>query len=80
MATLTLALTQRTPHSFSTGDPAGLADWLRSEHFRDLKPRSAHELARLQLGGELVIVYHSGSIVCQGAAADRAVARLAVEA
>lgn len=77
MTTNLSALTQRTPHSFTTADPTTIATWLRTAGFRDLTVRSAYELARLQLGGELVIVYHSGSLVCQGAAADRAVQRLA---
>jgi len=72
------ALTQCTPHSYHTRNQAAIAQWLMQQGFIDLRTSNDYELARLRRSHEIVIVYRSGSVVCQGAAADDAMHRLAL--
>jgi len=62
-----LHLRRRSAVSFDASNTAELATWLCRRAFRRLPTRSQHEYARLQRGPSLVIVYHSGSVLVQGA-------------
>lgn len=62
-----LALTQRTPHSFTCFDVPGLAEWLQAHGYQQLAHHSLVEYGRFQRGASLLVVYHSGSVVVQGA-------------
>jgi hypothetical protein len=70
-------LTQRTPHSYHATNPATIAHWLIQQGFTNLRTCSEQELARLRRNHEIVVVYRSGSVLCQGAAYDAAMRRLA---
>lgn len=52
--------------SYHSGDPALLATWLESRGWQRADGRSTSEYARLWLGPQLVVLYHSGTALIQG--------------
>ena len=82
----TLRMQQRTGRSFETTSPPDvLASWLLDHNWKPLpKSASQHEYARLGLGrtpegkpAALVILFWSGSVLCQGVNSDEAARTLA---
>ena len=61
-----ITLRRRSPHSFDANDVEGLTLWLQSHCFLALKTRTSLEWARLQRGRQLVVIFNSGNVVCQG--------------
>jgi hypothetical protein len=70
-------LVRRTARSFATNDTAALISWLADTHGYTPAPPCGAELARLKRRGAIVCVWRNGSVLCQGARADDAVALLA---
>lgn len=71
-----LALRRRSPSSFDCWNIPALAEWLEA-HGLDPRPgRISSEYGRYCRGGQLVVLYHSGSVVVQGTETERSVALL----
>lgn len=64
-------LRQRKGSSFETDNPEALCRWLGDQGFvyADQVP-APHEFARMHRAGELVVIYDTGKVVCQGSQAD----------
>jgi hypothetical protein len=69
----TLTLRRRSSCSFDCSDVPALVDWLAQYGYQPTSIRSQYEYARLRRGHELVVVYQSGAIVCQGDGAATAI-------
>ncbi len=76
-ATLDLTLRRRSPVSFFCADIPGLDAWLQWHDYRPVPIRTSTEWARLKRGGSLIVLYHSGSVLLQGADVDSALELLA---
>ena len=61
------SIRRRSPVSFDCCDVPGLSDWLEARGYRQIAPRTASEFGRLQRDGSILVLYHSGAIVAQGA-------------
>jgi predicted nucleotidyltransferase len=70
-------LVRRTARSFATNDPAALISWLADTRGYTPVPPCGAELARLKRRGAIVCIWRTGSVLCQGARAESAVALLA---
>ena len=53
--------------SYSCSDPIQASAWLTEQGYTTEDPRSAHEYLRLRKARSLLIVYHNGTILMQGA-------------
>jgi hypothetical protein len=60
-------LTRRSPSSFDTANMPGLEQYLLDNGYRPLPPRISTEYGRLRRGDSLIVLYHSGAVVLQGA-------------
>ncbi len=77
-----LRLHPRSSRSFGANDILSLEAWLIQQHYVAEQTRSGIELARLRKRGRLLVLYHSGSVVCQGddwEGAKRELGRFVVE-
>ncbi len=72
----TLTLRRRTSCSFDCSDIPALVDWLAERGYRPLAVRSQHEYTRMRRRNELIVLYQSGSILCQGDGVSTALALL----
>ncbi len=69
----TIRLRRRSSCSWDCCNVPALVDWLQERGYRPIPTRSGLEYARMQQGGALVVIYQSGSVVCQGENARAAV-------
>lgn len=53
--------------SYSCSDPIQASAWLTEQGYTTEDPRSAHEYLRLRKAKSLLVVYHNGTILLQGA-------------
>lgn len=60
-------LKQQGPASYTCSDPIQASAWLTEQGYRTEDPRSAHEYLRLRKAKSLLIVYHNGTVLMQGA-------------
>lgn len=74
---MTPTVTAQTNSSYRCNNVEALAGWLSARGYTSVEARSSHELARLRRGGSLLVLYHSGSVLLQGADVDTAKALLA---
>ncbi len=57
--------------SFETDNPASLCRWQgRQDFVYSVQVPGPHEFARMERAGELVVVYDTGKVVCQGSQQD----------
>ncbi len=61
-----IRLSPRSSRSFTVNDSLSLEAWLIQQRYIAERTRSGVELARLRKRDRLVILYHSGSVLCQG--------------
>lgn len=59
-------LRRRSSCSFDCNDVPSLSQWLEAHGYTIHPTRTSIEYARLIKGRSLVILYHSGSVLCQG--------------
>lgn len=71
-----LTLRRRSDCSFDCADIPGLARWLEARGLRLLPSRSLAEYGRITGRSAVVVLYNSGSVLCQGANPAAAVALL----
>lgn len=62
-----LTLQHQGPASYSCSDPIQASAWLTEQGYRTEDPRSAHEYIRLRKAKSLIVVYHNGTLLLQGA-------------
>ena len=62
-----LTLTRQGPASYYSAEPATIAAWLVEQDYRSEDARSQYEYLRLRKVKSLVIVYHNGTVLLQGA-------------
>ncbi len=67
-----LALKRRSSCSYECDDPALLVTWLTERGYTPIPTRSELEYARLQRRNELIVVFNTGTALCQGANAASA--------
>lgn len=60
-------LQHQGPASYSCSDPIQASVWLTERGYRAEDPRSPHEYLRLRKAKSLLIVYHNGTLLMQGA-------------
>ena len=65
-----LAVVPRGPSSYYCPDAAAICAWLVEQGYRSEDARSAHEYLRLRKAKSLIIVYHNGTVLLQGADTD----------
>jgi hypothetical protein len=71
-----LKLRRQSDSSFFCADIPGLARWLEAKGLHLLPSRSLAEYCRIQGKTAIVVLYNSGSVLCQGANPSAAVALL----
>lgn len=71
-----LTLRQQSACSFYCANIPGLAGWLEARGLHMLPSRSLAEYGRVQGRSAVVVLYNSGSVLCQGANPAAAVALL----
>lgn len=59
--------TPQGPASYACNDPVLAASWLVEQGYRTEEPRSQHEYLRLRKERSLIVVYHNGTVLMQGA-------------
>lgn len=59
--------TLQGPASYTCPDPIAAATWLVEQGYRAEDPRSQHEYLRLRKARSLLVVYHNGTVLLQGA-------------
>lgn len=62
-----LSLTRQGPASYYCAEPVAVATWLVEQGYRSEDPRSPHEYLRFRKAKSLIIVYHNGTVLLQGA-------------
>lgn len=60
-------LQRQGPMSYRSPDPIAFSAWLTEQGYAAEDPRSAHEYLRLRKARSLIVVYHNGTILLQGA-------------
>lgn len=60
-------LQKQGPMSYRSPDPIMFSVWLTEQGYATEDPRSAHEYLRLRKVRSLLVVYHNGTILLQGA-------------
>jgi hypothetical protein len=68
---------RRSPVSFAATDVELLAAWLRGQGWRAAPGRSPSEHSRMLRGRQLVVIYHSGSVLVQVGQVEQSLALLA---
>lgn len=64
------SFTLQGPASYTCPDPVAAATWLVEQGYRTEDARSEHEYLRLRKARSLLVVYHNGTILLQGADTD----------
>ncbi len=65
-------LTRSGPASYYCPEPAQISAWLVEQGYRSEDSRSQYEYLRLRKARSLIIVYHNGTVLLQGADVQRA--------
>ena len=65
-----MELTPQGPASYYCAEPVAITTWLVEQGYRSEDARSAHEYLRLRKAKSLIIVYHNGTVLLQGADTD----------
>lgn len=60
-------LTRSGPASYYCPEPAQISAWLIEQSYRSEDSRSQYEYLRLRKGRSLIIAYHNGTVLLQGA-------------
>jgi ribonuclease HIII len=63
----TPTLTRNGPASYYCAMPAAIGAWLVEQGYRSEDPRSQYEYLRFKRAKSLIIVYHNGTVLIQGA-------------
>lgn len=63
-------LQRQGPASYTCSDPIQVSVWLVEQGYQAEAPRSAHEYIRLRKAKSLLVIYHNGTILLQGADTD----------
>lgn len=71
-------LQKQGPMSYTCSDPIQASVWLTEQGYTTEDPRSAHEYLRLHKARSLIVVYHNGTVLLQGA--DTETPRLLLDA
>lgn len=62
-----LTLTRSGPASYYSAEPVAITTWLVEQGYRAEDGRSQYEYLRLRKAKSLIIVYHNGTVLLQGA-------------
>jgi len=60
-------LQRQGPASYSCPEPAAIGAWLVEQGYTTELSRSGHEYLRFRRGKSLLVVYHNGTVLLQGA-------------
>jgi hypothetical protein len=72
-----IILRPRSPISFDTANIPGLDLWLVRHGWQPYPGRIATEYSRLKHGGQLVVLFNSGSVLVQGTDVEKTMQQLA---
>jgi ribonuclease HIII len=60
-------LTPQSQSSYRCSEPAQIAAWLVEQGYHTEDPRNQYEYLRLRKARSLIVIYHTGTVLLQGA-------------